>query len=120
MRALLFSCVRLSVILWTAACYTPLGKNTEVGCHALVQGIFPTQGLNLGLLHWQADSLPAEPPGKPCCASLIRLNLVLVRLLGEVHSNLGEVGLRNRPSLTPTESDNVQGLLMPAPQGKNH
>ena len=27
------------------------GKNTEVGCHALLQGIFPTQGLNPGLLH---------------------------------------------------------------------
>ena len=24
-------------------------KNTGVGCHALLQGIFPTQGLNLGL-----------------------------------------------------------------------
>ena len=28
-------------------------------------GIFLTQGLNPGLLHWQADSLPSEPPGKP-------------------------------------------------------
>ena len=27
------------------------GKNTGVGCHALLQGIFPTQGSNLGLLH---------------------------------------------------------------------
>ena len=27
------------------------GKNTGVGCHFLLQGIFPTQGLNLGLLH---------------------------------------------------------------------
>ena len=27
------------------------GKNTGVGCHALLQGIFLTQGLNLGLLH---------------------------------------------------------------------
>ena len=32
------------------------------------RGIFPTQGLNphpLCLLHWQADSLPPAPPGKP-------------------------------------------------------
>ena len=31
-----------------------------MGCHALPQGIFPTQGSNsrlLGLLYWQADSL---------------------------------------------------------------
>ena len=27
------------------------GKNTGVGCHALLQGIFSTQGSNLGLLH---------------------------------------------------------------------
>ena len=37
------------------------GKNTRVGCHALLQGIFLTQGLNSCLLcfqHWQVDSLP--------------------------------------------------------------
>ena len=28
-----------------------LGKNTRVGCHFLLQGIFPTQGLNPGLLN---------------------------------------------------------------------
>ena len=27
------------------------GKNTETGCHALFQGIFPTQGSNSGLPH---------------------------------------------------------------------
>ena len=27
------------------------GKNTEVGCHAILQGIFPTQGLDPGLLN---------------------------------------------------------------------
>ena len=44
------------------------GKNTGVGCHSLLQGIFPTQGLNprlLDLLHWQAGSLPLVPTGKP-------------------------------------------------------
>ena len=28
-----------------------LGQNTGVGCHALLQGIFPTQGWNPCLLH---------------------------------------------------------------------
>ena len=38
-------------------------KNTGVGCHTLLQGIFPTQGLNLYLfLHWQVGSI--VPPGK--------------------------------------------------------
>ena len=32
------------------------GKNTGMGCHFLLQGIFPTQGLNLHLFHWQVDS----------------------------------------------------------------
>ena len=44
------------------------GKNTGVYCHALLQGIFSTQGSNLHLLcllHWQAFSLPLVPPGKP-------------------------------------------------------
>ena len=39
------------------------GKNTGVGCHFLLQGIFPTQELNLGLL--QADPLVTELGGKP-------------------------------------------------------
>ena len=43
------------------------GKNTGVGCHFLLQGLFPNQGSNPGLLHcsWspalKADSLPTEP-----------------------------------------------------------
>ena len=41
------------------------GKNTGVGCHALLQGIFPTQGSNPGLPALQADSLLSEPPEKP-------------------------------------------------------
>ena len=35
-------------------------------CHFLLQGIFPTQGLNLCLLHWQADSLPLSHLGSSC------------------------------------------------------
>ena len=34
------------------------GKNTAVGRHFLLQGIFPTQGSNLCLLHWQVNSIP--------------------------------------------------------------
>ena len=29
------------------------GKNTGVGCHALLQGVFPIQGLNPGFLHYR-------------------------------------------------------------------
>ena len=41
------------------------GKNAGVGCHVLLQGIFPAQGSNPHLLHWQVGSLPLAPPGKP-------------------------------------------------------
>ena len=43
------------------------GKNTEVGFHALLQGIFLSQGLNPHLL-WLLIAgrlFAAEPPGKP-------------------------------------------------------
>ena len=73
---LLFSNYVLSdsfVTLWTVATrlHCPWDfpyKNTGVGCHFLLQGIFQTLGLNphlLCLMHWQADSLPLAPPGKP-------------------------------------------------------
>ena len=42
------------------------GKNTGVGGHFLLQGIFPTWELNpslLRLLRWQASSLPLAPVG---------------------------------------------------------
>ena len=42
-----------------------LSKNTRVGCHFLLQGIFLTQGSNSSLphlLYWQVDSLPLVPP----------------------------------------------------------
>ena len=65
------SCIWLFVTLWTVAHQgyrdSP-GKNTRLGCHALLQGIFPTQGLKLhllSLLHWQVGSLPLMPPAKP-------------------------------------------------------
>ena len=41
--------------------------STQHAC-GLLQGFFPTQGLNqclLCLLYWQAGSLPLVPPGKP-------------------------------------------------------
>ena len=34
-------------------------------CHALLQGIFLTQGLNLCLYVWLAGSSSLVPPGKP-------------------------------------------------------
>ena len=63
----------LFATLWTASCQAPLsmrspGKNTGVGFHALLQGIFLTQGSNPGLLHcrqilylWATREAPILP-----------------------------------------------------------
>ena len=59
--------------LWPSRLLCPwdsAGKNTGVGCHSLLQGIFPIQGLKLGLLcllhckqifyHWPARDVLSE------------------------------------------------------------
>ena len=76
--SLLFSCWVVSDFLVTPWTISPMdwllcpwgspGKNTGVGCHALLQGIFRTQGSNPGLfcpLHRQAGSLPLSHLGRP-------------------------------------------------------
>ena len=56
-------------------------KNTRVGSHFLLQGIFPTQGSNLGLLHplhWQVGSLPLCHLGIPLSGYMVSLNCVII------------------------------------------
>ena len=79
MSAKSLSCVQLFATLWTIPTrvlspWDSPGKNTGVCCHALLQGVFPTQGLNphlLRLLHWQSGSLLLAPPDQ------VHLNEVL-------------------------------------------
>ena len=69
------SCFSRVQIWWNPMDHIPPGSSVHgilqariLGCHALLQGIFPTQGLNawlLCLLQWQASSLLLAPPGKP-------------------------------------------------------
>ena len=40
-------------------------KNTGVGCHSLLQGIFLTQGLNLGLPHYRQILYCLHHQGSP-------------------------------------------------------
>ena len=87
MRAQSLNCLWLFGTPWMVACQAPLsigflGKNTGMGWHFLLQGIFPTDGMNPCLLHcrqilsywatWEAPfpyprSYPASPwaPGLP-------------------------------------------------------
>ena len=78
------------------------GKNTGVGCHSLLQKIFPTQGLRPGLLHWLVDSLPFEPPGKP---------LTLHKYLSAQTRSSGFCGLEPR---TMINTPPLGGMPLPA------
>ena len=44
------------------------GKNTGLGCHALLQRIFPTQGSNPGVLHCRRILSCLNHQGSPCNA----------------------------------------------------
>ena len=57
---------------WTVACtkllhpWDLLGKSTGVGCHFLLQGIFPIQESNPGLLNCRQILYPLTYKGSPC------------------------------------------------------
>ena len=69
----MLSCSVMSDSMWPHGLQPPRllcpwdspGKNTGVGCHVILQGIFVTPASNLHLLHWQADSLPLSHLGSP-------------------------------------------------------
>ena len=62
---------RLLTTPWTVACTKLLcprdfpGKSTGVGCHVLLQGIFPTQGSNPGLPHCRQTLYHLNHQGSP-------------------------------------------------------
>ena len=60
---------------WTLVWQAPrpwgsLGRNTGVGCHFLLQRIFPTQGLNLALLHCRQILYPLSHLGSSCVSDM--------------------------------------------------
>ena len=74
--------------LWPAGILYPWnfpGKNTGVGCHFLLQGLFLTQGSNQHLPHWQADTLPPSLEGSTEVPGLYlkRQNLITAGLRPE-------------------------------------
>ena len=53
------------------------GKNTEVGCYFLLQGIFLTQGSNPGLLHCRQSLYRLSCQGSPYTSSFLKPVLTL-------------------------------------------
>ena len=62
------------------------GKNTGVGCHSLLQGIFPTQGSNLGLLHCRQIIYCLSPRKAQMCVYLhIKLASHNIKVNSKIH-----------------------------------
>ena len=80
------------------------GKNTGVGCHFLLQGIFAIQGSNLHflcLLHWKTDALLLSHQGSSGFGLLDAECLALKEITEAMHSS---------PSPSP-ESTELSDLL---------
>ena len=62
----------MSHSLWPPGQYSPWNsprKNTGVGSHSLLQGIFPTEGLIPGLLHCRQILYQLSHQGSPSCTA---------------------------------------------------
>ena len=55
-------------LLSTSSVVVAHGLSCSMAC-----GIFPDQGLNPCLLHWQGNSLPLSPQGSPSCVNFCYL-----------------------------------------------
>ena len=86
-----------------------LDKNARVGCHFFLQGLFPTQGSNLCILHWQADSSLSEPPGKPWLVGILVQSSPLISICQQWHPT---------PVLLPGKSHGQRSLEGGSPWGR--
>ena len=78
-----------------------VSQNTGVGCHFLLQGIFPTQGLNLGLLHCRQILYRLSYKGSP--------RQMLTSMKGKINNNTIIVGDFNTP-FTPMDRSTKQKI----------
>ena len=82
------------------------GKNTGVDCHALLQGIFPTQGSNPGILHYRQILYQLIYQGSPytkmVLLHLVQLDFDVFQLIcsyfkvNNVHSLFGKLSSGHR------------------------
>ena len=79
------SCVRLFATPWdctlSGSSLSPwnfIGKSTRVGCHFLLQGIFPTRGLNPGLPHCRQTLYHLSHQGSPISSLILLFNELLL------------------------------------------
>ena len=60
--------------------WNSVGKNTGVGCRSLLQGIFPTQGSNLGFLRFRQICYHLRHQESPTCYIVL---VIILPLLAE-------------------------------------
>ena len=111
---------RLFVIPWTVACQAPLsmGFSRQEYCHALLQGIFPTQGLNPDLPHCRWILYHLSHQGSPPPKKIVHI-LILKYVIAKkcYHGSLQQAvivlrveGLKyceNYQNVTETESEQM-------------
>ena len=76
------------------------GKNTRVGSHSLLQGIFLTQGLKPGLLH-----------RRQICYCLSRQGSVFGRVKGQVRKGPNDHGILETLLSVSLETQNILGCI---------
>ena len=118
-----------SVTLWTMAHQAPLswgspGKNIRVGCHALLQRIFLTQGPNLHLLcllhctwilyHWATR----QALWRPCCTQIAKSTPDFYRFAGNDVNYISYQTTRKKETLFEEICKWLKGQLFQNPGAK--
>ena len=86
-----------------------------MGCHFLLQGIFPTQQLNSGLPHHRQTLLTPELPGKPLYADYIMQNAGLDESQAGINSagrNINNLRYADDTTLMAESKEVLKSLLM--------
>ena len=104
---------KLCLTLWDPIDFP--GENTGVGCHFLLQGIFPTQGSNPCLLHWQADSLPLNHLRILYYCMKVKVKMKSLSH-AQLFATLWAVAYQAPPSMGFSRQEYWSGLPFPSPR----
>ena len=74
------------------------GKNTGTGCLSLLQGIFPTQGSDIDLLHWKKTPYHLSHQGSPMPYSRFSLVVYFMLSINSVYTSVLISQFRHPPS----------------------
>ena len=91
------------------------GMNTGVGCHFLLQRIFPTQGSNLGLLHCRQTLYRLSHQGSLLYAEYIMQNSGLDKAWAGIkiaRRNINNLRYADDTTLTVERKEDLNSLLM--------